>query len=121
MIAVADEANAYLIFETLNDRGLDLSISDLLKNYIFSKADTKLQEVQKKWEAINRSVGRFEVTKFIRHYWLSKYDVIREKELYHAIRDKFKSQSSVITFVNSLTESAEIYGALEDSQNSFGV
>jgi len=119
MIAVADEANAYLIFETLNDRGLDLSISDLLKNYIFSKADIKLQEVQKKWEAINRSVGKFEVTKFIRHYWLSKYDVIREKELYHAIRDKFKSQPSVITFVNSLTESAEIYGALEDSQNSF--
>jgi uncharacterized protein with ParB-like and HNH nuclease domain len=119
VIAVADEANAYLIFETLNDRGLDLSISDLLKNYIFLKAENKLQEIQKKWEAINRSVGRFEVTKFIRHYWLSKYDVIREKELYHAIRDKFKSQSGVVTFVSSLTESAEIYGALEDSQNSF--
>ena len=119
LIAVADEANAYLIFETLNDRGLDLSISDLLKNYIFSKADTKLQEIQKKWEAINRSVGKFEVTKFIRHYWLSKYDVIREKELYRAIRDKFKSQSSVIAFVSNLTESAEIYGALEDAQSSF--
>jgi uncharacterized protein with ParB-like and HNH nuclease domain len=119
LISVADEANAYLIFETLNDRGLDLSLSDLLKNYIFSKADTKLQEIQKKWEAINRSVGRFEVTKFIRHYWLSKYDVIREKDLYHAIRDKFKSQPTVIAFVSSLTESAEIYGALEDPQHSF--
>ncbi|ARV62504.1 hypothetical protein BZZ01_31200 [Nostocales cyanobacterium HT-58-2] len=66
LIAVADEANSYLIFETLNDRGLDLSVADLLKNYLFSRGADKLKEVQKKWEEINLLADRFELTKFIR-------------------------------------------------------
>ena len=32
---VLDENVAYEIFESTNARGLDLSIADLLKNYIF--------------------------------------------------------------------------------------
>jgi uncharacterized protein with ParB-like and HNH nuclease domain len=47
LISVVDEANSYLIFETLNDRGLDLSVADLLKNYFFSRASDKIKEVQK--------------------------------------------------------------------------
>jgi uncharacterized protein with ParB-like and HNH nuclease domain len=35
-IVAASDLSAYLIFETLNDRGLDLSVTDLLKNYLFS-------------------------------------------------------------------------------------
>jgi len=35
LVQVPDQANAFTIFETLNDRGLDLAISDLLKNYLF--------------------------------------------------------------------------------------
>ena len=35
-ITATDDLNAYLIFETLNDRGLALSVTDLLKNYLFS-------------------------------------------------------------------------------------
>lgn len=33
-VTVADEAGAYMIFETMNDRGLRLSAADLLKNYL---------------------------------------------------------------------------------------
>lgn len=35
MVRVPDYANAFTIFETLNDRGLDLAISDLLKELSF--------------------------------------------------------------------------------------
>jgi len=34
-IQVPDSANAFRIFETLNDRGLKLALADLLKNYLF--------------------------------------------------------------------------------------
>ena len=37
-VVVGDEANAFVIFEVLNDRGLDLSVADLLKNYVFRQA-----------------------------------------------------------------------------------
>lgn len=35
-IVATNELSAYTIFETLNDRGIDLSITDLLKNYLLS-------------------------------------------------------------------------------------
>src|SRR5258708_8563995 len=37
LITVDDELNAYTVFETLNARGLELSATDLLKNYLFSR------------------------------------------------------------------------------------
>lgn len=37
LVAVASNLpEAYVIFETLNDRGADLTTADLLKNYLFS-------------------------------------------------------------------------------------
>jgi hypothetical protein len=48
-IDVATEADAFLIFETLNDRGADLTVADLLKNYLFSQAETRLDEVRDNW------------------------------------------------------------------------
>jgi uncharacterized protein with ParB-like and HNH nuclease domain len=117
VISVADEANSYLIFETLNNRGLELSVADLLKNYLFSKAANKLPEVQSKWKEINIVVGRFELTKFIRHYWLSKYGVVSEKDLYRKIAEKVRNSSDIFNFVNQLREAAEVYGAFENPQN----
>ena len=46
---VPNQANAYMIFETLNDRGLDLSTIDLLKNYLFSLSDDRIGEVRDCW------------------------------------------------------------------------
>jgi hypothetical protein len=35
---VQSDVNAYTVFETLNDRGLDLSVLDLAKNHLFGRA-----------------------------------------------------------------------------------
>ena len=37
-VQVSDEADAFLIFETLNARGRELTVADLLKNYLFRLA-----------------------------------------------------------------------------------
>jgi Protein of unknown function DUF262/Protein of unknown function (DUF1524) len=117
LISVADEANSYLIFETLNDRGLDLSVADLLKNYLFSRACDRIKEVQSKWGEINLLADRFELTKFIRYYWLSKYGSVSEKDLYRRIATELRNSSQVFDFVNQLREAADIYGAFENSQS----
>jgi uncharacterized protein with ParB-like and HNH nuclease domain len=116
LISVADEANSYLIFETLNDRGLDLSVADLLKNYLFSRASDRLKEVQRKWEQIISD--KIDLTKFIRHYWLSRYGLVTEKDLYRKIAEKLRNSSEIFDFVNHLQEAAEIYSAFENSQSS---
>ena len=49
--AMSDE-NAYTIFETMNDRGMPLTPSDMLKGFILSKFDNdnKRQSVNKQWK-----------------------------------------------------------------------
>ncbi len=61
VITVADELNAYKVFETLNARGVRLSSTDLLKNYLFSVAartqhsTQELPDLERRWENL---VGR---------------------------------------------------------------
>ena len=65
VITVTDELNAYKVFETLNARGVRLSATDLLKNYLFSvldrdeRNDHELRELEDRWEAL---VGRLGAT-----------------------------------------------------------
>ena len=113
-IKVKDDYDAYLLFETLNDRGLDLSVSDLLKNYLFSKSENQLQNVQENWEEMVSSLGQHEVKSFLRHYWLSTEGIVREKDLYRAIAGKYTAKRSVLNFSKQLRDSAAFYGALSD-------
>ncbi|NOK58230.1 MAG: DUF262 domain-containing protein [Chloroflexi bacterium AL-W] len=118
IITVSDLVNAYLIFETLNDRGLDLSVADLLKNYFFSRSSGRIADVRKNWKDMNTSLVRTGLTRFIRHYWLSNRKVIREKDLYKVICTEVKNPIEVTNFVEKLKNAAEIYGAFEDPQSA---
>src|SRR5262249_17884173 len=49
-LVVTNAGVAYTIFETLNDRGIDLSPLDLVKNHIFSKAASQSKETLRDME-----------------------------------------------------------------------
>jgi len=57
-IAVDDEMNAYTVFETLNARGLGLSPTDLLKNYLFSRIQFEgdLAVMERRWQQLIATV-----------------------------------------------------------------
>ena len=57
-IIVEDELSAYTVFETLNSRGVGLTVTDLLKNYLFSvSTKVDLPHVKKKWKGIVDIIG----------------------------------------------------------------
>ena len=115
-ITVQDDYDAYMLFETLNDRGLALSVADLLKNYLFSRAEDRLEDVQENWQEMSRSLASIETKRFLRHYWLSRFAVVREKDLFKKIKDKFHSKSSVYQFSLELRKAADIYASLYDAR-----
>lgn len=45
LLRVPDDADAYRMFETLNDRGLRTSQADLIKNYLFGRSGQRFAEV----------------------------------------------------------------------------
>ncbi|MFC6723384.1 DUF262 domain-containing protein [Halobium palmae] len=73
------EGSAFKLFETLNDRGLELSAVDLMKNYLFKAAheappdEIKYDLVKSDWESVIWNI-KAELTKperFFRHYLMS--------------------------------------------------
>lgn len=123
LVKVPNHANAFTIFETLNDRGLELAISDLLKNYLLGQADNRISEVQENWTKMYSLLESTEnedlVVTFLRQFWSSKYSLTRERDLYKKIKEKITSKQRAIDFSNELEAAAKIYVALIDTSNGF--
>jgi uncharacterized protein with ParB-like and HNH nuclease domain len=127
-LTVPDDSNAFMIFETLNDRGLQLAISDLLKNYLFGNAQDRLEEVRQRWVAMTGSLetisneDKDEITvTYIRHLWSSMYGLTREKELYKQIKSSITGKQRVVDFADELSKNSRLYAAIQDSQHDFWV
>ena len=95
LIEVSDESDAFVIFETLNDRGLELAVSDLVKNYLFSLAGANIELFKKLWFEITLLVASENLTPFLRHFWLSEHEIVRERELYRTLRNTVKNATAV--------------------------
>ncbi len=118
---VDDETDAYLIFETLNDRGIELSISDLLKNYLYSRAEKlgNLSEVQDMWDEIVNMLEGHSITNFLRYFWISYSNFVREKELFQALKEHLKEKEDVFEFMRILKQEAESYYYLLEPNNIY--
>lgn len=119
-IVVEDELSAYTVFETLNSRGVGLTVTDLLKNYLFSISSTvDLPHVKRKWKNIVDVVGLDNVPTFLRHYWISKNKLIRQDYLFRAIKESIIDSPAVIDLLDLLEENALLYKALSNYSDSF--
>lgn len=117
-ITATDDLSAYLIFETLNDRGLDLSVTDLLKNYLFSIVDeSDKSHVKNIWDVTINHVSYSGFPKFLRHYWMMQNGLIQEKELFKTVKRNINTASTAFELLNSMSEVSEIYAALSDSNH----
>jgi hypothetical protein len=114
-VYAANDADAFTIFETLNDRGADLTISDLLKNYLFSKAGNEIDSVQNYWIETRSILSEYqkegEFITFLRHYWSSVYGMTRERELYRDIKSEVTQKSQAVKLAKDMRDAARLYGA----------
>lgn len=123
IVSVSDEVNAFTIFETLNDRGLALSQTDLIKNYLFKKSDERIFETQEKWArftgAIEAAENEDEILKYTRYYWSSKNGLTREKQLFKNIQDNIKNKNHVITLISNLDKDSQLYLAILNPNHTY--
>jgi len=114
-IVVEDTLRAYTVFETLNSRGERLTVSDLLKNFLFSLATpTDLPHVKEKWQRTVDTVGLSKFPIFLRHYWISKRPLIRQEGLFKAMKEVVKTSIEVINLLDELEKNAQLYNALSN-------
>lgn len=124
VITVADELNAYKVFETLNARGVRLSATDLLKNYLFSvlargqESNHELDELERRWEAMVGRLGQESFPDFLRMHWNSRHTFARQSELFKTIRTRIQSREAVFTLLREMDEDIDTYLALTQPEGS---
>lgn len=116
LITVESDADAFLIFETLNDRGLDLTTVDLIKNELFKNCskDIHFEKYKNRWlDIINNFEDAKSVKSFIRHYWISNFNEVSHVNLFKEIRRYLKGSSDASKrLIDGLKAQANFYGAI---------
>jgi hypothetical protein len=116
LLKVPTVANAYKMFETLNDRGLKTSQADLVKNYLFGQAEDRLPEVQQKWARMKSSLESLEeddiTVTFLRQAMIAIRGHLRESEVYERVQERVKGPHSAVQFLTQLENMATIYVAI---------
>lgn len=123
VITVTDELNAFKVFETLNARGVRLSATDLLKNYLFSVIstpdthETELKSLEERWERIVGLLGSESFPEFLRVFWNSRNKLVRKSDLFKTIRKRITTREAAFQLLRELDQSASVYAALRDPQD----
>lgn len=123
IITVSDELNAYKVFETLNARGVKLSSTDLLKNYLFSVVhgqsgdERELQELEKRWEILVGKMGSESFPDFLRTHWNSRNKFVRHSELFKRLRSQVRDREGVFKLLRNMELDADTYAALSNPED----
>jgi uncharacterized protein with ParB-like and HNH nuclease domain len=122
-IEVGSEEDAFTIFETLNDRGLKLSASDLIKSFLLRRIieqnpSTDRAEIIENWEKIPSYLENYDISSFLRHYLLTQERIpVQKKKIFTLLKDDVEEQArqnpkSAKNKLDELINSAFHYGRL---------
>lgn len=118
VITVTDELNAFKVFETLNSRGVRLSTTDLLKNYLFSVVscdrphEEDIKALEGRWDSIVDLLGSERFPEFLRTFWNSRNKLVRKADLFKVIRSATQDRPAAFTLIREMDRNAQVYVAL---------
>jgi Protein of unknown function DUF262/Protein of unknown function (DUF1524) len=126
LLRVPTGANAYRMFETLNDRGLRSSQADLVKCYLFQNAGDRYPEAQEAWSQMigalsslqgeedddNEKDERSDITmNFLRIALILLDGFIRRNEIYETLQKLVKGTTTAISILSELRSLAGVFEA----------
>ncbi len=124
VIKVTDQLNAFKVFETLNSRGMQLSSSDLLKNYLFSVVDEspqkerqEIEELEDIWMNLVGKLGGQSFEEYLRYYWNSFNKTVRKNHLFKTIKKQIIGRQQVFALTRELYDNADVYLALQSAED----
>ena len=108
--------NAFKMFETLNARGMPASQVDLIKNFVFERAQAREHEIHPSWIAMKSTIediGEDDLLlAYIRHFWISQHGPTTADELGSKIEDSVTQEAQALLLVRSLDAGAVDYAAI---------
>jgi len=117
-VDVATDADAFVLFESLNNRGADLSALDLVKNYIFSVAKVSTySELELMWGRLTDLINGTDADDFLKYFWTARFGIVQKNDLFQKIRQAFEGANAAETLLGNLLDAAEFAEALDDDSH----
>jgi uncharacterized protein with ParB-like and HNH nuclease domain len=110
---------AYRIFDTINNRGIGLAQSDLVKNYLLEVIDRSSGEIDvwyNKWLEMLAvlDIAHVKEADFLRHYLMAYYGPTSPKEVFDTVLRRVRTKEQVEEFLDHIYTSAKIYRRLKE-------
>jgi Protein of unknown function DUF262/Protein of unknown function (DUF1524) len=112
LVTLDNEDDAYLIFETLNTRGKDLALSDLLRNHFtkFIKPESGVDQSKLKWGKVLDTIGSapmpLDPDTFIVHSWQSRYDFVTKAKVFQKVKETIVKKNAKSHLDRFVTDAA---------------
>jgi hypothetical protein len=104
--------NPYLVFESLNAKGKPLTQADLIRNYFFMRIHVDRQDAtyNEFWHPMQVSLGE-NLTEFIRHYLMKEGSIVKQSDVYFALKDRV-TPSNATEYLENLKKFSVYYQRL---------
>ncbi|MEV6074300.1 DUF262 domain-containing HNH endonuclease family protein [Streptomyces sp. NPDC052069] len=122
-VELASEEDGFLVFETLNTRGTDLRLSDLVKNLLIRGGSTEAADrntISERWERVVERVQQGHasmdvVDRFIWQSWNSRRAAVKEPELFKTLSHLVSTDPAAhLDYLQELETDAATYRWLDD-------
>jgi len=120
-ITLDSEDDAYVIFETLNTRGKDIVLADLVKNHFTKLLKPKnkgLDQTKIKWtkirETVEGSKADLNTDTFLYHWWLSTREYLASSKIFKEFR-RTVTPKNAQSVLDSLVTDSEYYRAINET------
>jgi hypothetical protein len=114
-----EQDNPYLIFESLNNKGQELTQADLVRNYIFMQLPKDEQEeiYQQQWQPLQQQFAAYgnkqeyseEMTNAFWFYLRKDGESVNEKSVYKTLKDKFDNSGNIQKNLEELIKFVKYY------------
>ena len=120
-VALDNQDDAYLIYETLNTRGKDLSLSDLLRYHFtkFIRPEGDVDHTVEKWQEMLKNISSVPLTldpdTFISHSWQSRFESVTKARTYSKVR-AIVVEENVEDHLNQFIKDSEHWRSIFDTK-----
>ena len=114
---------AYRLFDSINNRGIALEESDLVKNFLLETIDYENGEVDdwyEKWLVILQRLDGAKIKDglFLRHFMLAHYGPTDAKKVFQEVSNAITGKAKAENFITNLADAALLYSKLKNPEPS---
>lgn len=120
VINADNRGNAFIIFQTINTRGKELTSADIIKSHIVSLDKSGKDIFLKKWSDIYNTLGKNDknIANFVKDYVWARFSSPSDRYLYKEVSKEVNTEEAAKHFLDDLFELKDLYRSLIENSNS---